>query len=439
MMKEESVSEPRQPQVGPLRVLMLAEPYVPTIGGLERHVHALSSELVRRGHRVSVATTTHAGSPSFEIREGVRVHRMSGLSRALEPFYETERRFHPTVPDPGVVISLSRLVASERPQIVHAHSWMMYSFLPLKEWSGARLVVTLHDYSLICPKKTYLHGGEICAGPAYAKCLRCASLHYGAVKAVALTTGLRMSRRLHDRVDRYIAASDAVGRALADAGRLPGTVEVVPSFIPDDSAALGVRARRPAFLPPADDYLLFVGALGWHKGLDVLLEAWSSLSPRPPLVLIGTTREDTPSRFPPGVTAVYDAAHEMVMAAWSHCVAGVIPSRSEGAPTVAIEAMAAGRPVVASAVGGVPELVTHDETGLLVPPGDAAALRDAIQSLLADPARRARMGEAGRRRARRFTVSDATDRIEQLYAETLERPGSGADGARADAPAGGQR
>jgi glycosyltransferase involved in cell wall biosynthesis len=86
---------------------------------------------------------------------------------------------------------------------------------------------------------------------------------------------------------------------------------------------------------------------------------------------------------------------------------------------VLIEAMASARPVVASAVGGAPEIVVDGETGLLVSPGDAVALRDALESLISDPARRARMGEACRRCAPRFTVSAAVDRIERLYVETL--------------------
>jgi glycosyltransferase involved in cell wall biosynthesis len=85
-----------------------------------------------------------------------------------------------------------------------------------------------------------------------------------------------------------------------------------------------------------------------------------------------------------------------------------------------MEAMASGTPVVASAIGGIPDLVQHGETGLLVPPGDSPALRRALHALLNDPPLRARMGEAARRRATAFTLSRAADRIEAVYREVLD-------------------
>ena len=408
------------PALPRLRVLMIADPYVPVIGGLEHHVRELSRELVRRGHQVTVATTSHPDAPRFEVDDGVRVHRIGGWSRALAPFYESERRFHPTFPDPGTMIALRRLVASERPDVVHAHSWMLYSFLPLKTWSGARLVVTLHDHSLICAKKTYLHRGAPCSGPAYTKCVRCAASQYGVIKSLAVTTGLRVSSPLHRNVDRFTAASRAVARAVAEATALPEPDVLLTSFIPDDAAERAAYHRRPGFLPPHDDFILFVGAMGPHKGLDVLLEAWLRVDPRPPLVLLGTRRKDTPVHVPAGVSVAWDVRREEVMAAWASCLIAVVPSRTEGGgPTVLLEAMASGRPVVASAVGAAPELVTHGVDGLLVPPGDVDALSDALRALLQDVEMRQRLGRAARERARAFTLRAAADRVEQLYTHEL--------------------
>lgn len=94
----------------------------------------------------------------------------------------------------------------------------------------------------------------------------------------------------------------------------------------------------------------------------------------------------------------------------------VAPSLGEGFGMVALEAMERGRPVVASAVGGLPEIVVHGETGLVVPPGDAEALADALVELASDLGRAATMGLAGRRRAlETFTPEHATEGIEALY------------------------
>jgi glycosyltransferase involved in cell wall biosynthesis len=98
----------------------------------------------------------------------------------------------------------------------------------------------------------------------------------------------------------------------------------------------------------------------------------------------------------------------------------VLTSNSEGCPNVILEAMATGLPVVSTSVGGVPELVT-DETGILVPPGDDAALADAIRQLLDDPARRQAMGQAGRRRAvEHFSLETMIRARETLLLELLE-------------------
>jgi glycosyltransferase involved in cell wall biosynthesis len=98
----------------------------------------------------------------------------------------------------------------------------------------------------------------------------------------------------------------------------------------------------------------------------------------------------------------------------------VLPSRFEGFPLSIVEAMLARLPVVATTVGSVPEAVREGETGLLVPPDDAAALAAALGRLLADPALRSRLGEAGRRLAlERFTAAAMARSFERLYEEIL--------------------
>jgi glycosyltransferase involved in cell wall biosynthesis len=98
----------------------------------------------------------------------------------------------------------------------------------------------------------------------------------------------------------------------------------------------------------------------------------------------------------------------------------VLPSTTEGLPMTLLEAMARGRAVVATSVGGTPEVVEDGVTGLLVPPGDVAALRDALTQLLSDPERRKAMGTAGRARvAERFSLDRTSARILELYAELV--------------------
>jgi len=196
-------------------------------------------------------------------------------------------------------------------------------------------------------------------------------------------------------------------------------MEVIAPFVPDEAFHADERVR-PAFVPSEGDYLMFAGALGPHKGLDVLLEAWAGLEPKMPLVLAGIRRPDTPRSFPDGVIVAEEVPHEDVLRAWGHCVVAVVPSVwPEPVGTVALEAMAAGRPVVASAVGGLADVVVDGATGIVVPPGDAAALRSAIRQLLADPALRARMGGEGRKRAAAYSASVAVAAWERVYRDVI--------------------
>jgi glycosyltransferase involved in cell wall biosynthesis len=423
-----------------MHILELSDFYRPVIGGLERHVETLSRELIRLGHTVTVVTLRTGDHPAEETLDGVRVIRIRGWSGGWPAWHaDAARPFHPTVPDPGALAALRRVVQRERPAVVHSHSWLQYSYFPLYHAQrGPAHVVTLHDYGLACPKKT-LHyvprrlansgdgpsatslGGP-CSGPRLAKCLACAPEQYGALKGAAITTGLRASRILHGRADRYIAIS----RAVADGSRhaLPrrSDIVVVPTMVPNNLVALAESTPRPAFLPPEDGYLMFAGALGRHKGVDVLLEAWRRMRNRPPLVLIGTPRADTPRIDDPGVVIARNVPSAQVMASWVRASAAVVPSVwSEPTGQAAIEAMLAGRAVVASDVGGLRDVVEPGATGLTVPPGDPRALAVALDSLLDDPQTRQRMGEAGRRHARQFEVAAVAPRVVEVFEDALRR------------------
>jgi glycosyltransferase involved in cell wall biosynthesis len=409
--------------------MMLSDFYDPVVGGLERYVQNLSRELSRRGHTVSVVTLWHDGEPVKEMDPyGVRVCRIGGWSRGLSPFYEDpNRHFHPPVPDPATMRHLARLVGELSPDIVNSHSWILYSYLPLATRFPAKVVHTLHDYRLVCPKQNYLHHGAACSGPRLRKCLQCAPEQYGGAKGAALTVGLVGSSLLHSRVDRYLAISSAV----ADASQLrtrksASELLVVPSSVPDSIVQEGLEVPRPVFLPATDGFVLFVGALTIHKGVGVLLDAYRRMRSHVPLVLLGTRRADTPTDLPPGVVLQRDVPHPEVMASWLRSGVGVVPSVApEGLGHAAVEAMACGKPVVASDLGGLREVVEHDRTGLLVPPGNATMLAEALDALLADPARRARMGAEGKRRARRFMMSVVVDRIERVYQELADIPRPG--------------
>ena len=434
-----------------MHILQLTDFYRPVIGGLERHVETLCRELQGLGHSVTVVTLQTGEHPGEEILDGVRVVRIGAWSGALTRLYEDgSRPFHPTVPDPGAVAGLRRVLRDEHPDVVHSHSWLQYSYFPLyHKQQGPAHVVTLHDYGLGCAKKTLqiddrgvasterLHSGATlsCSGPRLAKCLTCAPHQYGVLKGTAITAGLRASRFLHGRADRYIAISTAVADGSRAALARGCEIAVIPTMVPNDLAAVAELTPRPAFLPARDGYLMFVGALGPHKGLDVLLEARRRMRNRTPLVLIGTRRNDSPNIDEPGVTVVRDVPSAQVMASWMRASAAVVPSVwHEPMGQVAVEAMLVGRPVVSSDVGGLRDVVNHGITGLRVPPSDPAALAASLDYLLEHPEMGHRMGQAGRLFAQQFEARAVVPRVVEVFQDALSQRARGMPGGQGAMP-----
>ena len=398
-----------------MRVLQVSDLYPPVPGGLELAVAAISTELAGRGHQVEVLTQAGVLPAGTTVEDGVVVRRVSGVaSRVSLGYADAAVRFHPPAPDPFIVAQVRGAIRRFRPDVVHVHGWIAYSVLAaLPRRDRPLCVVGLHDYSQSCPKKTFVDStGRPCAGPAPAKCVSCAAAHFGAVRGVPVALGMRATAPLYRRADVFVANSRAVASSAAGPAAAARRSVVIPPPV--------LRARekltRPEFLPPGDGFVMFVGSLSPNKGIDVLLEAHRRGGLGAPLVVLGPPRHDTPADWPADVTVVHDVPHDQVLAAWPHAAVAVVPSVwPEPFGMVAVEAMAAGVPVVASATGGLVDIVEDGVTGVLVPPGDPDALAAAVRSLLDDPERARRMGRAAARSATRFATARVVDQLVELY------------------------
>lgn len=405
-----------------MRILMLAQFYPPLIGGEERHVRNLSIELAARGHDVSVATTRHEGDPEREIEQGVRIHRIrSSMQRAGRVFSEKGRQYAPPFPDPEMMMALSHIVKGERTQIIHAHNWMLHSYTPLKVLHNAKFVVTLHDYSMVCATKRFMYQNEVlCAGPTLSRCLSCAPRQYGNAKGVP-TIFLNGLASIAERraVDMFLPVS----RAVADLTRLDyykSPYRVINNFVPSNIDTLYDDSDPCLSQLPQEDYLLFVGDIRRDKGVDVLYQACAELERSVPLILIGKMGTDLTASAPANSRHLQSWSHKAVMSALRGSMIALMPSTcADACPTVALEAMAMGRPIIGSRIGGLADIVVNGETGLLVPPGDVRALRAAMQSLLDDPIRREQMGAMAKKRVEKFYANTIVPDIEQVYQELL--------------------
>jgi glycogen(starch) synthase len=220
-------------------------------------------------------------------------------------------------------------------------------------------------------------------------------------------TDVELARRvpsLARRVLRRARLVIAPSTALAEEARLlgAGEVRVIPSGV-DLPAAVGEEADPPE--------VLYAGRLSAEKGVRELVAAADGL----PLVVAGDgpLRDEVPG-------ALGFVPHDELERLYARAAVVACPSRREGFGVVCAEAMAYGRPVVAGDVGGLRDLVRHEETGLLIPPRDVGALRAALQRLLADRDLRRRFGEAGRARiAEHFTWQRFGDETLRAYEDAL--------------------
>lgn len=404
-----------------MRILMLAQFYPPIIGGEERHVHNLSVGLVARGHDVAVVTIQHGQEPLLTVEQGVRVYRVPSAVKRLQSWLHEKERYHaPPFPDPEILQTLRSIIQEECPEVIHAHNWMLHSYTPLKAWSKARLVVTLHDYSQICVTKRLMRRGQVCSDRTLSHCLQCANEQYG-MKGIIITLAHRRAQELERKtVDMFLPVSRAVAQETHLVERkLP--YRVIPNFVPDTLTECCHVAHPLLEQLPQSDFLLFVGDIVRDKGVEVLLKAYALLEYDIPLVLIGRTGKNLYLPLPPNTYLFESWPHEAVLGAWPRCTLALVPSIwPDPCPTVAIEAMAMGKPIIGSRIGGLTDIVVHNKTGLLVTPGDSQELQIAIQRLLNDPLCCERMGNCAREYVTRLQAQTVITQIEQVYQEVLE-------------------
>lgn len=349
-----------------------------------------------------------------EIEFGSHYGLAGNLARGAKIVYSLEARR-----------KIGALVADRRPDIAHAHNIYHHlspAIFPELKRAGIPTVMTVHDLKLACPAYTMRVDGAVCE--------RCRG---GRIHNVVVNRCIKGSLALSGLVMLETAAHRLLGLYSRNVDRF-----VVPSrFVIDKLVAWGWPRQRFVHIPNSVDAeaispgteagsgFLYFGRLAPEKGLDVLIRAGAQA--RVPIVLVGTGPEE--ARLKALAAAVGgdvsflgyrtgEALHQAIRTAR----AVVLPSTwYENAPLTILEAYAAARPVIGTAIGGIPELIREGETGTIVPVGDSDALAAALARFAAQPdADVMRMGKAGRHWvAANFSPGAYKLQISALYEDLL--------------------
>ncbi len=398
-----------------MRILLVGNAWTAGPGGAETMLVLTATLLREAGHEVepfAVAgprTLPAATSPAFPPAAGAAARTRAG--EAVAGVW-SRRAF----------TALTRLVDDWRPDVVHVHhvyERLTLSVLDALRRRGVPTVMTLHDYKPVCPNYR-LYAGDApctrCLSGRYAQVVRHRCLEGSRWRSVAAAADayLGRARDVYGGVSAFVAPSAFLRDRVVEGGLPPERLHVLPNPV--------LAAGAPRGEPAPGDPVLFAGRLVAEKGPATLLDAARLLPPGVRVRIVGSGRLEAEVRarvavqgLPVDLAGPTDPAG--VAAQLRSAACAVVPSLWwENCPMVVLEAGAQGVPVVASAVGGVPELVADGETGLLVPPGDARALAAALTRLAGDPAEAAAMGKAAWERVRdRHDPADHVDALLGLY------------------------
>jgi len=400
----------------PQRLLQLSWEFPPRIvGGIARHVSELSLALAQAGLEVDVLTAYHPEAPREEeitAGSGQPAGRLAGRVKVLRagpsPIHPLDFVCEIHQLDFGL---LERLLAygAQEYDLIHAHDWLVaFAARTLKHGLGAPLVATMHatemgrNYGLHNPMQHYIHSVEW-------------MLTYDAW--------------------RVICCSQAMAGEVQGALKVPtDKVRVVPNGVDPERLHSGdspaeLAKFRARWARPEERILLFVGRLVREKGVEVLLDAMPQVlaaHPEAKLVVVGSG-EHGPLR---GRAAEKGLGEKILFAGFVpeeelrrlYAVANlaVFPSLYEPFGIVALEAMAAGVPVVTSDIGGFQEVVRHGETGLHTWANNPHSLAWGITRVLSDSRLAERLRRAGRREVRqRYAWEKIAEHTLTVYREVL--------------------
>jgi len=382
-------------------------------GGQEKVVFDEIRGLRTRGHDVELFSTRHEADPGWRYRDQFTPYHELGTNSGWNPaavldmFWNRDAR-----------VRLRAVLDDFEPDVVHFHGIHRHltpSVVSEARRFGARTVMTLHDYWPVCCGNVLLRSGRTPCSPRACRRLNGAAVTNRCVQGSVARSALaaaelswqRMTKAYERRLDVLISPSVFLRDTVREGGFACERFEVVPN---------AVNAPAGAFEPAETNGVLYAGRLSPEKGLSVLLPAAEEAGIRLVVAGDGPMRDKVASLPFVEYLGMLDAPS--LAEARRRTIGAVVPSVwFENAPMAILESMACGRPVVATAIGGIPEIVRDGVDGLLVPPGDVLSLAHALRALVDSPDRTAAMGRSAHLRAvREYSPDQHLRRLEAVYA-----------------------
>lgn len=398
-----------------VRVVMFSWEYPPRIvGGIARHVQEISEALAAQGVEVHVITATHPDAPNETSENGVHLHRVGvpppPHGAFLEGVHAMNAAFEARADALLQTLLNHKTARTQRnPILLHAHDWLVHPAVKaLKHRYKLPLIATIHATE---------HG------------------RHGGIHSDLSRTISHLEWELCYEAWRVIVCSEFMRHEVVHALDVPyGKIDVIPNGIraekfqfpfPESEQA----AFRARFAEPDQPLVFFVGRMVREKGVQILLQALPLVRaeiPNAKLIIVGGGYRTHLEEFvcfchlEPAVQFTGFVPDAELLRLYRVVDVAVYPSLYEPFGIVALEAMAAGAPVVASDAGGLKEVVRHEETGILTWAGNPESLAWGILRVLHDPiATRHRVQNALKTVQREFNWARIARRTQQVYRKVL--------------------
>jgi glycosyltransferase involved in cell wall biosynthesis len=387
--------------------VLLANTYHYLRGGDCAYTFALAELLRSRGHEVYFFAMRHPKNVRCDQEDYFVDHidyvelnkdknLKNGLRVLARSIYSKQARER-----------IAKLLDHVRPDIAHLqniHAHLTPSIIYEFETRDTPIVWTLHDYKLICPNSHLLSNGQICEsckGGRFYMCTlkKCKKGSYRASLVASLEAYVHRYQRVTDKVSRFISPSRFLRDKFVEFGWDPNRLTFIRNFLPPQILSTDASQVTDG------QYILYAGQLETWKGVHTLIRAAKEL-PHVRIKIAGdgslrsTLQEYATRHAIANVEFLGHLRQEELAAVMRSCSFVVVPSEwYENCPYSVMEAMTFGKPVVASRIGGLPELVEDGHTGILVSPGDVESLAPAIDRLWSDTGIRLQMGALAKQRA----------------------------------------